>query len=147
MDRERQVAAIVREARKTRPRTSRTVWIAAIVVGVLGVVGFALAMTTDGSSPSGVQPQAASRLGFSAGLVIGLSWGAPGRGGASVALAITREVAVRDYAFHSERKSPYSTMSCSCRPFLTCWRFVPSFTMPSFSSTRIEATLPASTWA
>ncbi|HEY5936665.1 MAG TPA: hypothetical protein VIU61_18580 [Kofleriaceae bacterium] len=72
MDREQKIAAIAREARKVRPRPSRAMWIAALVVGTLGFVAFAVIMFTDGGSWSSRGPALASRFGFSAGILIGL---------------------------------------------------------------------------
>lgn len=72
VDREEQIGTILREARKARPRTSKAMWIAALVVGTLGIVAFGVIMFTDGSSPGGSRPAYDSRLGFTAGILIGV---------------------------------------------------------------------------
>ena len=72
VDREQKIAAIMREARKTRPRTSRAMWIGALSVGTLGLIAFAVIMFTDGGSWSSRASSGGSRPCFTSGMLIGV---------------------------------------------------------------------------
>jgi hypothetical protein len=62
-DRERAIEAITQKAREGRARHSRTFWIAALIVGMLGVGAFFEIMRTEGEwAPStDAPPRSASR--------------------------------------------------------------------------------------
>lgn len=96
MDRDRAIAAIVDEARKTRRRPSRALWIAALLVGVACAIAFVMLMLADEAPSPVAKPTAESGSqgrGFTAGLVVG------GVLGIAVGFAIARQR-------HSSRNSP-----------------------------------------
>lgn len=84
-DEERAIDAIVQTGRDARPKTSRTMWIAALVIGAIAIAAFVVTLLADGA-PSGPLPQAAgSGRGFSTGLAIGVAVGI------AIGLAIARK--------------------------------------------------------
>lgn len=83
------------EARKARPRTSRTVWIVAGLVGIACAIGFVLLMVSDGSGASARPAPPEDRgFGFTVGLVLGLV------AGVAIGFGMTRQLG------HSSRKRP-----------------------------------------
>jgi hypothetical protein len=93
-----QIDAILREARKARPKPSRAMWIAALSVGTLGLVAFGVILFTDGSWRGGAAPARDSRLGFTAGILIGVVVGV------AIGFAIARQRAKSES--HSARSNP-----------------------------------------
>lgn len=75
-DREREIEAIVKAAREARPRTSRTLWIAGLVIGAICIAGFIviLAIDTDTSSSAPTRVRESNR-GFATGIAIGVGVG------------------------------------------------------------------------
>lgn len=91
------LAAITRDAREGRPRTSRTVWWLAALVGLASAIAFVVVLVAD-PAPSATTPPAQARDargGFTTGLVLGLG----------VGIAIGYVIA-RQAARHSSRNSP-----------------------------------------
>jgi len=88
--------AITRQARGTRHKTSRAVWLVAAVVGVICGIAFVVVVLSEGNprKPTGTPPPASTGWGFSAGLLIGAVVGI------AVGLAIARQRA------HSSRSKP-----------------------------------------
>ena len=72
--REAAIEAITQKARAERPRHSRTFWIAALVVGMLGVGAFFEIIRTEGEMPAS-STRAPHESGFATGAVIGLALG------------------------------------------------------------------------
>jgi hypothetical protein len=95
--RQDEIDAILREARKARPKTSWAMWIAALCVGTLGIVAFGIILFTDGSWSGGSAPARDSRLGFTGGVVIGVVVGV------AIGFAIARQ---RNSDSHSSRSNP-----------------------------------------
>lgn len=101
--REQRLAEIVAVGRETRKPVSRGLWIAALIVGALGALGFAITMLAT-PAPASATPHLERRSspgagGAGSGLGIGL-WI-----GAGVAIAIGIAIA-RQRATHSSRNSP-----------------------------------------
>jgi hypothetical protein len=90
------IEAIVDHGRRTRKRTPRWLWTAALIVGAICVTGFTIMMLGSReppSSPVEQRPQVGSGLGF--GLVIGV--------GAGVVIGFSIG---RQRRSHSSRKNP-----------------------------------------
>jgi len=90
-DRERAIEAITRSAREARPRSSRTIWIAGLVMGLIGVAAFVVSFFADGDA----SPNAPTRIheggrGFATGLAIGAGIGI------AIGFAIARQRAKPD---------------------------------------------------
>lgn len=98
VDREEAARAIVEEARKVRPRTSRTTWLLAGVVGAICLIAFVLILVVDGepASTPATAPQPHG-LGFATGLAIGIGVGIV------IGLAIARQISRSP---HSSRSRP-----------------------------------------
>jgi hypothetical protein len=80
VDREQAIAAIAEAAKQARPRRSRALWLAALVVGVASTIGFVLVLVASPApapthAAGTAQPAADRGLGFATGLVIGLGTG------------------------------------------------------------------------
>jgi len=73
-ERERAIEAITQKAREERPRHSPTFWIAALVVGMLGLGAFFEIMRTEGRSSSPATAPA-HESGFATGILLGLAAG------------------------------------------------------------------------
>jgi hypothetical protein len=98
VDREKAARAIVEEARKVRPRSSRTTWILAGAVGVICLVAFVIVMVVDGEPAQTPAPLPQQHgLGFATGLAIGIGVGIV------IGLAIARQISRSP---HSSRSSP-----------------------------------------
>ena len=74
--REAKIAAIARSGRESRPKSSRTLWIAGLAMGAICIAAFVAFMLADGDAPS----HAPLRLrdgsrGFATGLAIGVGVG------------------------------------------------------------------------
>jgi hypothetical protein len=91
------IAAIAATARQVRRPTPRWVWIMAVVLGLGGLVAFAVVMfgASDASGPAAEVGGARAGGGFGAGLVIGLV------AGIAIGVAIARQ-----RGGHSSRSSP-----------------------------------------
>lgn len=91
------IAAIAATARQVRKPTPRWLWIVAGVLGVGGLVAFAVVMfgASDTSGPAADVGGARAGGGFGAGLVVGLV------AGIAIGVAIARQRAA-----HSSRSSP-----------------------------------------
>jgi drug/metabolite transporter (DMT)-like permease len=96
VDRADEIAAITRRARALRKRNPRWLWIAAAIVGVICIAGFAVVMLAD-RAPRGTPGQ--SRAPAGSGLGIGLAIG--GVSGLAIGAAVARQR--RD---HSSRNNP-----------------------------------------
>lgn len=94
--REAAIDAITQKARAERPRYSRTFWIIALVVGMLGVGAFFEIMRTDGEW-TGSATASPHESGFATGTIIGLAVGV------AIGFAIGRR---QSSSPHSERKRP-----------------------------------------
>lgn len=102
-DREQRLAEIIAVGRDTRKPVSRGLWIAALIVGALGALGFAVAMLAP-PAPASETPRLERKPrphldGGGGGMGIGL-WIAAG---ASIAIGIA---IARQRATHSSRNSP-----------------------------------------
>lgn len=75
-DRERDIEAIVRTARESRPKSSRTLWIAGLVMGAICIAAFVVILAVDSgeSSSAPVRLREGSR-GFATGIAIGVGVG------------------------------------------------------------------------
>ena len=73
-DRERAIEAITQKARAERPRHSTTFWVAALVVGMIGLGAFFKIMRTDGERPTSTTPPP-HESGLATGIVIGIAVG------------------------------------------------------------------------
>jgi ABC-type antimicrobial peptide transport system permease subunit len=71
-DRERAIAEITAAGRATRKKSSRGMWIAAGIVGALGLIGFVILMLSDGTPGGAVRAPEARPLSFSLGLLLGV---------------------------------------------------------------------------
>lgn len=100
-ERDDRLDEILAVGRQTRKRPSRGLWIAALIVGALGVAGFAVAMLSEPAPASEVPhlPRQPSAQDGGGGLGIGL-WIVAGAG-IAIAVAISRQ-----RASHSSRNSP-----------------------------------------
>ena len=96
--RQDEIDAILREARKARPKTSWAMWIAALSVGTLGLVAFGVILFTDGKWSGGSAPARDSQLGFTAGILIGVVVGV------AIGFAIARQRTSPES--HSSRSNP-----------------------------------------
>jgi drug/metabolite transporter (DMT)-like permease len=96
-DTEAAVASIVEAGRRMRKPTPRWLWIAALIVGTIGVAGFAIAMLSEGEPASATHPapRSSRSSGLGSGLVIG----------AAVGIVIGFSIA-RQRRDHSSRSSP-----------------------------------------
>jgi hypothetical protein len=90
------IEAILNEARKTRRRPSRSIWIITGIVGVACAIAFVVLMLGDGEGAKPKKPVAEEPrgFGFTAGLVLGIGVGA------AIGFAMARQ---RD---HSSRNKP-----------------------------------------
>lgn len=108
-----QVEAILEAGRRTRPRTSRGMWIAAAILGGICLVGFVLLMIAEPSKKSEpavpTTAPARSARGFATGILVG------GVAGLAIGYAIARHRGSKSesdqssgssVSRHSSRKSP-----------------------------------------
>ena len=95
-ERERAIQAITQKARAERPRYSRTFWIIALVVGMIGIGAFLEIMRTDGEW-TGSATASPHESGFATGTIIGLAVGI------AIGFAVGRR---QSSSPHSERKRP-----------------------------------------
>lgn len=103
-DREQAIQAIVESARQARPRTSRAMWIAGLVAGIVCIAAFVVIMFVESSASTPPVSTAAPRdssFGFASGLAIGLG------AGIAIGFAIARQRSGAHAAGdHSSRKMP-----------------------------------------
>lgn len=96
-DREREIEAITRSGRETRAKHSRTFWIAALVIGAIGLAAFIVILGVDGERQS-TSSAPAHESGFATGLAIGVAVGI------AIGYAIARRA--QSSSPHSDRSKP-----------------------------------------
>jgi hypothetical protein len=74
-EREIEIEAIVKVAREARPRNSRTMWIAGLVIGAICIAAFVAIFAVDGGSSSTAPVRVRENSRFATGIAIGVAVG------------------------------------------------------------------------